>query len=87
MDVVSKAFTEKAATELGSKRDKTCQMGRDERYGSDGGNCMNNSAKHNSRWCFGKMVMIGKDFPQVSLFCRSCRLIRSKKFSQMWREV
>ena len=86
MDVVSKAFTEKAAPELGSKRDKICQMGRD-KYGSDGGNCMNNSVKHNGRWCFGKMVMIGKDFPQVSLFCMSCRLIRSKTFSQMWREV
>lgn len=81
--MVSKAFTEKAAPELGSKRDKTCQMGRDEKYGSDRGNCMNNSAKHNRRWCLGKIVMIGKDFPWVSLFCMSCRLVRSNKFSQM----
>lgn len=32
MDVVSKAFTEKAAPLLGSIRDKTCLVGRDERY-------------------------------------------------------
>lgn len=31
MDVVSKAFTENAAPEMGSQRDKTCQMERDEK--------------------------------------------------------
>lgn len=90
VDVVSKAFAEKAAPELGSKRDKTCQMERDGKDGSGKGNCTNHSTAHDGRWCLGKIQakkVTGKNFPRVSLFCTTCKLMRFEWLSQMWREV
>lgn len=48
-DVVSKAFTEKAAPGW-APRDKACQMVRDEKNVSGRGNCVNNSTEHKGGW-------------------------------------
>lgn len=67
VDVVSKAFTEKAAPELGSKGDKTCQMERDEKDGSGKGNCMNHSTEHDGGWCLGKIQAKKSDRQKLSM--------------------
>ena len=51
VDVDSKAFTENTVPEMGLKRDKTCQMERDEKAISGRGNCMNTSMEHKGRLC------------------------------------
>lgn len=61
-EVVSKAFTEKAALELDSKRNQACQMGRHEKDLADRGNCMNSSTEHKGRWCFWRIVNHGWKF-------------------------
>lgn len=55
MDVVSKAFTENAIPELGSKRDKTCHIERERKVYQKGGFAWT-IARNKCRLCFRKIV-------------------------------